>query len=184
MRRTEIDLLIEARSLFNQVELAKEIGVSRRTIIRWLNKQAKPIGEHRKKIREFLGRHRFDVSEIDGLKRIRPMGIESKQIRESLGLSVAEFASKLGVHIMTVYGWESGKRKPSPLAQEKIGRAGIFMDRELFRKLRKMITPQEQIWLVNLSEDYNEYRVKLKQLADKYIHKTIDFEIKHGEKYE
>jgi transcriptional regulator with XRE-family HTH domain len=45
---------------------------------------------------------------------------ELKNIRESLGFTLEQFAQKLGVSFQTVWRWESGKCKPSPLAMDKI----------------------------------------------------------------
>ncbi len=52
--------------------------------------------------------------------------IDVKKLREKLGLNQAEFAVKLGVAEYTVRRWESGKTKPSRMAQrllEEIGKA-------------------------------------------------------------
>ena len=42
---------------------------------------------------------------------------EVKQLRVKLGLSQQEFATKLGIGIMTVSRWERGITKPSRMAQ-------------------------------------------------------------------
>jgi len=45
---------------------------------------------------------------------------EIKRLREMMGLSQQKFATKLGVGIVTVNRWESGKTIPSSLAEEKL----------------------------------------------------------------
>jgi DNA-binding transcriptional regulator YiaG len=40
-----------------------------------------------------------------------------RTIRTKLGLSQAQLAARLGVHLMTVWRWEAGKVPISPLAQ-------------------------------------------------------------------
>ena len=43
--------------------------------------------------------------------------IDVKKLREKLGLTQDEFAVKLGVAPFTIRRWESGKTKPSRMAQ-------------------------------------------------------------------
>jgi len=45
---------------------------------------------------------------------------EIKALRKRLKLSQQKFATKLGVSLGTVSGWELGKHKPCPLALEKL----------------------------------------------------------------
>lgn len=48
-----------------------------------------------------------------------------KELRKRLGLSQDKFAVRLGITVQTVRRWESGKTKPSPMAQrllEEIGK--------------------------------------------------------------
>ena len=47
---------------------------------------------------------------------------EIKELRQNLQLTLQEFAVKLNVALNTVYRWETGKAKPSPLALEKLER--------------------------------------------------------------
>ena len=42
---------------------------------------------------------------------------EVKELRKKLGLTQEAFAIRLGVSVMTVRRWESGKAKPSRMAQ-------------------------------------------------------------------
>lgn len=46
--------------------------------------------------------------------------MDIKELRQKLNLSQDKLASIIGVAPYTVRRWESGKYKPSPLAQEKI----------------------------------------------------------------
>ena len=39
-------------------------------------------------------------------------GIEIKEIREKLKLTQTDLADKIGVTLMTIYRWETGKSKP------------------------------------------------------------------------
>lgn len=41
---------------------------------------------------------------------------ETKQLRQRLGLTQEAFAIRLGISVMTVRRWESGKTKPSRMA--------------------------------------------------------------------
>jgi len=52
------------------------------------------------------------------------------KLRMALGWSQEKMASELGVSSKTVYRWESGLYKPSPLATEKINnlRCKVFSD--------------------------------------------------------
>ena len=43
-----------------------------------------------------------------------------KELRKKLGLSQERFAQRIQVSLLTVRRWESGKFKPSPLANEKL----------------------------------------------------------------
>jgi len=46
--------------------------------------------------------------------------LEIKALRKRMGLGQEKFASQVGVSLMAVYFWENGRRKPSPLAVEKL----------------------------------------------------------------
>jgi len=46
--------------------------------------------------------------------------MDVKELRRKLGISRDALARKLGVSYKTVYLWERGKVKPSPLALEKL----------------------------------------------------------------
>jgi len=46
--------------------------------------------------------------------------MEIKEIRQRLGLTQEKLAQRLGVSCYTVRRWETGKFKPSPLAQKAI----------------------------------------------------------------
>lgn len=46
---------------------------------------------------------------------------EIEELREKLGLSVQEFALKVGVREYTVERWERNESKPSPMARKLMG---------------------------------------------------------------
>ena len=46
---------------------------------------------------------------------------EIEELREKLGLTVQEFAMKVGVREYTVERWERNESKPSPMARKLIG---------------------------------------------------------------
>ncbi len=48
------------------------------------------------------------------------VSVDIKQLRQRLGMSRDAFARELGVTYKTVYLWEKGKTKPSPMAQQKL----------------------------------------------------------------
>lgn len=43
---------------------------------------------------------------------------ETKELRKKLGLTQEAFAIRLGVSVMTIRRWESGKTKPSRMARK------------------------------------------------------------------
>ena len=43
-----------------------------------------------------------------------------RKLKKEMGYTLAELGKKMGVHWRTVYGWISGKFKPSPMARERI----------------------------------------------------------------
>jgi len=45
---------------------------------------------------------------------------EIRSIREGIGLSQDGFAALVGVSSATVFFWEAGRTRPSPLAREKL----------------------------------------------------------------
>jgi len=47
-------------------------------------------------------------------------GIQVREIRDRLKLSREKFARLLGVSFFTVYRWETGKAKPSSLAEIRL----------------------------------------------------------------
>ncbi len=53
-------------------------------------------------------------------------GNEVRIIRESLGLNQVEFAQKVGTTRVSVWAWESGRAKPSPMAREKLAVAKYY----------------------------------------------------------
>jgi len=46
--------------------------------------------------------------------------VDIRQLRERLGLSRDALARKLGVSVKTIYLWEKGKAKASPMAQQRL----------------------------------------------------------------
>ena len=46
--------------------------------------------------------------------------LEIKKLRQRLGLSIRGLAKEMGIAFSTVARWESGRVKPSPLAQAKL----------------------------------------------------------------
>ena len=54
-----------------------------------------------------------------------PFNVRLRQFRDSLGLSKADLAAELGVSPITLYRWETGSARPSPLAAEKLGALGF-----------------------------------------------------------
>lgn len=45
-------------------------------------------------------------------------GTQIREIRDRLNLSREQFARKLGISFFTVWRWEKGKSKPSPMAEK------------------------------------------------------------------
>jgi DNA-binding transcriptional regulator YiaG len=58
------------------------------------------------------------------------MEIDVKEIRTVAGLSREGLARRLGVSHLSVFNWETGKTKPSQLAQEKILRFKRIIERQ------------------------------------------------------
>ena len=54
-----------------------------------------------------------------------PFNERLRKFRESLGFSRAVFAAELGVSPITLYRWETGSTRPSPLAWEKLDLMGF-----------------------------------------------------------
>jgi len=46
--------------------------------------------------------------------------VDVQQLRQRLGMSRDALARELGVSYKTIYLWEKGKTKPSPMAQQKL----------------------------------------------------------------
>lgn len=46
--------------------------------------------------------------------------VDVRELRQKLGISRDAFAREIGVSYKSVYLWERGKAKPSPLALEKL----------------------------------------------------------------
>lgn len=55
----------------------------------------------------------------------RPFNERLRAFRDSKGLSRSDLASELGVSSITLYRWETGSTKPSPLAAERLGSLGF-----------------------------------------------------------
>ena len=54
-----------------------------------------------------------------------PFNERLKSFRDSLGLSQVDLATKIGVAAITLYRWETGSARPSPLAAEKLEAMGF-----------------------------------------------------------
>ncbi len=54
------------------------------------------------------------------LERYIRISVDVQQLRQRLGMSRDALARKLGVTYKTIYLWEKGKNKPSPMAQQKL----------------------------------------------------------------
>ena len=176
VRKNDIEDLIELRKIYTLSELAEEIECSRRSLIRWTKKQTKAQKKNRNKIQQFLNR-RFTAKELANLRRVRPM-LSPKEIRDYAGLSVGEFSQRLGVSPQTIYAWEKGRSKPSPLVREKLFRFAAYPDRDKYRKIKRKITFAEKDWLLDDIYDYDSYRKKLDLLFRKYEFGEGNFEIK------
>ncbi len=48
------------------------------------------------------------------------ISVDVQQLRQRLGMSRDALARELGVTYKTIYLWEKGKAKPSPMAQQKL----------------------------------------------------------------
>ena len=55
----------------------------------------------------------------------QPLNERLQKFRDSLGLSQADLAAKLGVSTITLYRWETGSTRPSPLAARKLESIGF-----------------------------------------------------------
>lgn len=44
-------------------------------------------------------------------------------LREKLGLSKADFSTRLGIHVSSLWNYETGKSRPSNLVKEKLEKA-------------------------------------------------------------
>ena len=54
-----------------------------------------------------------------------PFNERLRKFRDSLGLSKAALAAELGISPVTLYRWETGSTRPSPLAAEKLAAMGF-----------------------------------------------------------
>ena len=54
-----------------------------------------------------------------------PLNERLRKFRDSLGFSKADLAAELGISPITLYRWETGSTRPSPLAAEKLGAMGF-----------------------------------------------------------
>ena len=59
-----------------------------------------------------------DLTKILG--RCIRVSVDVQQLRQRLGMSRDALARELGVTYKTIYLWEKGKNKPSPMAQQKL----------------------------------------------------------------
>lgn len=114
-----------------------------------------------------------------------------KEVREGKGLTQIKLAREAGVSVQWIakieQGWDSGvsekTRKKISIAlgvsEEEIfpevrkeKEAILFetykRDRDLYRKLRRVITAEEKFWLLEFNGDYLAYRKRLHKLQKKY----------------
>jgi transcriptional regulator with XRE-family HTH domain len=99
LRKRRMDLEIGRR------ELAKRLGVSKRTIENWEGDETAPVRWMLPRIDEFLGRRPSEITpSIAGNLTF---------FRQRLGLSQADLARSLGVHRCTVVRWKTGRRRPN-----------------------------------------------------------------------
>ena len=106
---------------------------------------------------------------------------ELELVLKQKNLSPENAARYIGCSFKQVYRWINGISMPTSLYREAIQRGikrmkklstvnmnSIIQDRELFKKLTKVITLEEKNQLLNFSRDYFDYRECLKKLAEKY----------------
>jgi DNA-binding transcriptional regulator YiaG len=60
------------------------------------------------------------------------MTFDLRKKRKEMGLSVVELSRIMGVHIATMYLWETGKKKPSPAEEHLLN--DIFSGRVSIKK--------------------------------------------------
>ena len=101
-----------------QRTVAEQLGVRVETIGLWENGLAQPLPRHYGRIVRFLG---YDPQPGD-----QSLAGRLRAIRRRLGLSQADFASKVGLDEGSVCRWESGSRQPS---QWMANRVAAILDR-------------------------------------------------------
>ena len=96
----------------SQRELAGLLGVSKASIENWEGNHVEPAQWMVPRIREFLGLQPF--------KPPASFGERLTAYRRGLGLSQAELARSLGVHMTTVVRWENGRSRPVERARVRL----------------------------------------------------------------
>ncbi len=54
--------------------------------------------------------------------------------RERLGLSKVDFSKRLGIHVSSLWNYETGKSRPSNLVREKLEKAMYYSNKGLAEK--------------------------------------------------
>ena len=104
-----------------------------------------------------------------------------REVIEEKGLS-PEIASRfMEVGFKSVYRWLKGESKPSFTYRKmirlgikrmqrlpSIGKSSFEQDRDLYRLIKKKMTFEEKLWLMDTKGDYQIYRQRLRDLAAKY----------------
>ena len=99
-------------------------------------------------------------------------GLEIKQIRTELGLSVKEFAEKIGVSASAIYMYEQGNRTPNNDITQKILRLKRSATSELYQIVCQIEEMQAKMRVCD-AKDKLSYEKKITQLRHKLNDKII-----------
>lgn len=127
LRRCRLEL-----KLF-QSQVAKKLGVSTRTLSLWECDKVYPVWEYQPKLAEYLGFDPFTNPALGSPKSNKPFDVASlasnatgelahqlHSTRVLLKKSRRQFAKILGICPKTIWGWETKRRTPSPMLQERV----------------------------------------------------------------
>ena len=84
-----------------------------KTVWHWEHNRSRPLRWMMLAVGQFLGNAPTDPSPDT-------LGMKLMAYRRSLGLSQEQMARALGVHKTTVVRWETGRRRPSKAAEQKL----------------------------------------------------------------
>jgi transcriptional regulator with XRE-family HTH domain len=91
-----------------------------------------------------------------------PLGVKLRRLRKERGLSLTDFADKVGVSRPTVWSWETGKTKPRRQKLDAVAATLNLMDDELILDIAEV---EERTKARSLEREISAAKARIAKIA-------------------